>query len=87
MADYFEAGNQNENANGGAPAAAAGGDATMDDEILVSPTQLLDMGGSTNMCNSKRIVLMAMGTTTTDCLGTWVEVVVDGSVRGFLSII
>ncbi|KAI5863489.1 RNA recognition domain-containing protein [Durotheca rogersii] len=33
MADYFEAGNQNENANGGAPA-ATNGDAPMDDEIL-----------------------------------------------------
>ncbi|KAI1471355.1 uncharacterized protein F4812DRAFT_467460 [Daldinia caldariorum] len=34
MADYFEAGNQNENANNAAPA-AAGGDAPMEDEILV----------------------------------------------------
>lgn len=33
MADYFEAGNQNENANGGAPA-ATNGDAPMEDEIL-----------------------------------------------------
>ncbi|KAI1210279.1 RNA recognition domain-containing protein [Annulohypoxylon truncatum] len=34
MADYFEAGNQNENANGNAPA-ATNGDAPMEDEILV----------------------------------------------------
>ncbi|KAI5928061.1 RNA recognition domain-containing protein [Camillea tinctor] len=33
MADYFEAGNQNENAGGAAPAAASG-DAQMEDEIL-----------------------------------------------------
>ncbi|KAI8964782.1 hypothetical protein F5Y11DRAFT_345235 [Daldinia sp. FL1419] len=33
MADYFEAGNQNENTNGTAPA-ATGGDAPMEDEIL-----------------------------------------------------
>ncbi|KAI0137228.1 hypothetical protein BJ170DRAFT_49234 [Xylariales sp. AK1849] len=33
MADYFEATNQNENANGGAPA-ATNGDAPMEDEIL-----------------------------------------------------
>ncbi|KAI1083740.1 RNA recognition domain-containing protein [Whalleya microplaca] len=33
MADYFEAGNQNENANGGAPA-ATNGDAPMEDEIM-----------------------------------------------------
>lgn len=36
MADYFEAGNnQNENTNSGAPAAATNGDAPMDDEIMV----------------------------------------------------
>ncbi|KAI0131079.1 hypothetical protein F4814DRAFT_404756 [Daldinia grandis] len=34
MADYFEASNQNENANGAAPAATSG-DAPMEDEILV----------------------------------------------------
>ncbi|KAI0013217.1 RNA recognition domain-containing protein [Xylariaceae sp. FL0662B] len=34
MADYFEAGNQNENANGGAPA-ATNGDAPMEDEIML----------------------------------------------------
>ncbi|RYP78035.1 hypothetical protein DL770_006967 [Monosporascus sp. CRB-9-2] len=36
MADYFESGNQqnNENADGGAPAATNGGDAPMDDEIM-----------------------------------------------------
>ncbi|ETS79577.1 hypothetical protein PFICI_09430 [Pestalotiopsis fici W106-1] len=36
MADYFVAGNQNENANGGAPAPANNGDAAMDDDIMVS---------------------------------------------------
>lgn len=36
MADYFEANaNQNENTNGGAPAATTNGDAPMEDEILV----------------------------------------------------
>jgi THO complex subunit 4 len=36
MADYFVAGNQNENASGGAPAPANNGDAAMDDDIMVS---------------------------------------------------
>ncbi|XXG97203.1 hypothetical protein Hte_003498 [Hypoxylon texense] len=34
MADYFEAGNQNENANGAAAPAVTNGDAPMEDEIL-----------------------------------------------------
>ncbi|KAF7518808.1 hypothetical protein G7054_g13334 [Neopestalotiopsis clavispora] len=34
MADYFVAGNQNENASGGAPAPANNGDAAMDDDIM-----------------------------------------------------
>lgn len=35
MADYFQASNANEAANGAAPAAATNGDAPMEDEILV----------------------------------------------------
>ncbi|KAH6656293.1 hypothetical protein BKA67DRAFT_531571 [Truncatella angustata] len=34
MADYFESGTQGETANGAAPAAAASGDAAMEDEIM-----------------------------------------------------
>ena len=48
MADYFESSNQNENANGAAPAATNGGDAPMEDEILVCGANMFNNCDRTN---------------------------------------
>lgn len=53
MADYFEAGNQNENTDGAAPA-ATNGDAPMDDEILVRLSLHRRSAAATNTACSER---------------------------------